>query len=156
MEVKIASLNTNKREIIFNYILLTSQIILALEDVAKGKRLAEQQCKILSKGKELLRRIIEGATLVERKEFKNGVTPTVEGLSIYGYALSALKNLDDLITEKGYTEFFEKMYNEMSKLIEKRRMDDIDISLLERFFFTLGSLLRGEIQKESYPKQKPC
>ncbi len=76
------SINMSEKALIFNYILLTTQVALALEDLSENKQLTEQQRKTLQKGAILLSKIIEGATLVEGKGFKNGLTPTVEGLSV--------------------------------------------------------------------------
>jgi hypothetical protein len=148
------SLNMEEKAMIFNYVLSTSQVILVLEDAAAGKELVDQQCKILRRGVNLLSRIIEGAAIVERKGLKNGLAPTMEGLSVYGYALSTLGKLDEIKEGEGFTEFFEKMHDEMLRLLEKRKKDDINILLLERFFLALGNSLRGDIQKETYPKEK--
>lgn len=150
----MVSLNMTEKGMIFNYILLTSQVTLELEDIIAGKELTDQQCELLKEGASLLSRIIEGATLVEGKEFKDGLVPTMEGLSIYGYALSTLTKLD-LIKEKEFTEFFGKLRVEMLKLIDQRKKEGIDVSLLKNFFLTLGSSLRGDIQKESYPRERP-
>jgi hypothetical protein len=154
--VKMTSLNMAEKAMIFNYILLTSQVTLDLEDVLAGNHLSDQQCELLKEGSTLLERIIEGAILVEGKKSKNGLTPTMEGLSIYGFALSTIRELNLIreIKEKEFTDFFEKMHSEMLKLIEQRKKDGINVPLLKSFFFALGSSLRGDIQKESYPKGK--
>lgn len=146
--------NMAEKAMIYNYILLTSQIVLGLEDAIEGKELTEQQCEILNDGAFLLSRIIEGATLVEGKEFKNGLAPSMEGLSIYGYALSTIRKLDLFKEIKGFTEFFEELHNEMSKLIKQRKKDGTNVAQLKNFFLALGSSLRGDIQKESYPREK--
>lgn len=148
------SLNMIEKAMTFKYILLTSQVVLVLEDAAEGKELTDSQWKILSEGSDLLKRIIEGAALVEGKEFKGGLTPTAEGLSIYGYALSTIKKLDLIKDIKGFTEFFVKLNGEIVKFIEQRKKDDIDISRLENFFHALGNSFRGDIQKEGYFKEK--
>lgn len=156
----MTSLNMAEKAMIFNYILLTNQLVLELEDVMEGKELTEQQTEqqseLLKEGASLLSRIVEGATLVEGKEFKNGLVPTMEGLSIYGYALSTIRKLDLIKVKeiKGFTEFFEKLNAEMHKLIQHRKKDEADIPLLKNFFLTLCSALRGDIQKESYPREK--
>lgn len=152
----MTSLNMAEKAMIFNYILLTSQVTLGLEDALAGNELSNQQCELLKEGSMLLERIVEGATLVEGKEFKNGLTPTMEGLSIYGYALSTIRELDLIreIKEKEFTDFFEKLHNEMLKLIEQRKKDKIDIKLLKNFFFSLSNSLRGDIQKGNYPQEK--
>ncbi|MBU4267923.1 MAG: hypothetical protein KJ808_03640 [Acidobacteria bacterium] len=152
----MASFNMSEKAIIYNYILLTSQITIELEDVFAGKKLTEQQCELLKNGAILLSKIIEGATLVEGKEFKNGLTPSMEGLSIYGYALSTIRELNLIrnIKEKEFTEFFEELHNKIQKLIENRVGKGIDISLLKNFFYTFGVSLRGDVQKENYPTEK--
>jgi len=150
------SINMAEKAMIVNYILLTSQVVLTLEDAIENKDLTEQQYNSLKEGSELLSRIIEGAMLIEGKKFKNGFGPTMEGLSIYGYALSTIQKLDFIkeIKEKEFTQFFEKLRNELSKLIKEKRKDDKIASQLKSFFVQLGSSFREDIQKESYYKEK--
>ena len=146
-----------EKAMIVNYILLTSQISLALEDVIEGKDLTTQQHNLLKDGEKLLSKIIEGATLIEGKKFKNGVVPTMEGLSIYGYALSTIQKLDFIkeIKAKQFTQFFEQLHNKMSELVDNKiKKDDKTIPQLKSFFVELGSSFKQDIQKESYYKEK--
>jgi hypothetical protein len=145
-----------EKAMIVNYILLTSQVVLTLEDAIENKELTEQQYNFLKEGSKLLSRIIEGAMLIEGREFKGGFGPTMEGLSIYGYALSTIQKLDFIKEIKGkeFTEFFEKLHNKMDGLIYKRGKDDKIVPQLKSFFIKLGSSFREDIQKESYYKEK--
>lgn len=146
------STNMAEKAMIYKYILATTQVIGVIDDAMAGKLLTDQQCDILDSGVDLLSRIIEGATLVEGKGFKNGLTPTMEGLSIYGYALSTIGKLDSIKEkeEKGFTEFFEKLRGDLVKLIKQKRKGDLDIMLLNNFFLAIVSSFRGDIQKEIY------
>jgi hypothetical protein len=104
-----------------------------------------------------LSRIIEGATLIEGKKFENGVSPSMEGLSIYGYALSTIQKLGFIkeIKEKEFTHFFEKLFHEMSELIKEKGKADINAEkLLKSFFVELGSSFREDIQRDTYYKEK--
>lgn len=155
---KMRSFNIAEKAILVNYALLTSQIVLVLQDAIENKRLTEQQCNLLKEGAQLIQRIIEGAVLVEGKESKIGLTPTMEGLSIYGYALSTFDRLSSPNGVNKFTEFFEKMYSEMDNLREKREKGekgDIKyIPQLKDFFIALGSSLRVDIQRESYIRKE--
>lgn len=150
------SINMAEKAMIVNYILLTSQIVLTLEDAIESKGLTEQQYDLLNEGAKLLSRIIEGAMLVEGKEFKDGFGPTMEGLSIYGYALSTIQKLDFIkeTKEKEFTGFFNNFHSQMIKLVEKKEKDNSTILQLKNFFIELGSSLRGDIQRESSYKEK--
>lgn len=150
-------INMAEKAMIVNYVLLTSQIVLTLEDAIENKDLSEQQYNFLKDGVELLSRIIEGATLIEGKKFKNGVSPSMEGLSIYGYALSTIQKLGLIkeIKEKEFTHFFEELLHKMSELIKGKGKADINAEkLLKSFFVELGSSFREDIQRESYYKEK--
>ncbi len=149
-------INMAEKAMIVNYILLTSQVVLTLEDAIEKKDLTEQQYNSLKEGSGLLLRIIEGAMLIEGKKFKNGFAPTMEGLSIYGYALSTIQKLGFIkeIKEQQFTQFFMNLRNELAKLIEQKSKDDRIASQLKSFFVELGSSFREDIQKESYYKEK--
>ncbi len=150
------NINMPEKAMIVNYILLTSQVVLTLEDAIERKDLTEQQYGFLKEGSELLSRIIEGAMLIEGKEFKLGFGPSMEGLSIYGYALSTIQKLDLIkeIKAKEFTGFFQHLHDGMSELIKEEIKDDKIASRLKRFFAELGSSLRKDIQKESYYREK--
>lgn len=149
-------INMAEKAMIVNYVLLTSQVVLALQDASENKNLTERQYNLLKEGTGVLSRIIEGATLIEGKTFKEGFSPSLEALSIYGYALSTIQKLDFIkeIGEKEFTEFFETLRDDLSKLIEQKHVDDKTLSKLRIFFVELGSSFREDIQKESYYKEK--
>lgn len=147
-------INMAEKAMIVNYILLTSQVVLTLEDAIEKKDLTEQQHNYLKEGAGLLSRIVEGATLIEGKTFREGFSPSMEGLSIYGYALSTVQKLGKEIKEKQFTQFFENLHTEMSKLIKEKNKDSKIASQLERFFVELGRSFREDIQRESYYKEK--
>ncbi len=147
-------LNLEEKAMVFNFMPLTSQVVLVLEDAEAGKELNDKQCSILRKGSDLLSRIIEGATLVEGKDFKEGLSPSIEGLSIYEYALSTLRKLELTREIEGFTEYFENYDKELTTLCKNRKKDGINIQKLENFFFALGRSLSSDIQKEDYLHDK--
>ena len=135
-----------------NYALLTSQIVLTLEDLIQGKEITKKKQVLLTEGEKLLSKIVEGAAFVERKESLKGISPTLQGLSIYGYALSTIDILNLLREKDGFTEFFLELYTDIQELKEKKKDRD-SVERLKNFFFVLGNLLRVDIQKQSYPKE---
>jgi hypothetical protein len=155
--MEMRDINMAEKAMIVNYILLTSQVVMTLEDAIENKDLSEQQYNFLKDGAELLSRIIEGATLIEGKKFENGVSPSMEGLSIYGYALSTIQKLGLIkeIKEKEFTHFFEELFHKMSGLIKEKGKADINAEkLLKSFFVELGSSFREDIQRDTYYKEK--
>lgn len=138
-----------EKAMVYNYIMLTAQLVLTLEDIIEDKKLTEQQEKqqgeILKEGASLLSLIVDGATLVEGKKFKNGLRSTMEGLWIYGYALMTMSKLDLAEEIENFTEFFEKLNVEVCKLIQHQKRDEVNILLLKRFFIALSSSLRRYI-----------
>lgn len=151
-------LNLTEKAKLISYSLLTSQIEITLEDVIQGKELQDREKAILYKGAEILLRATEGATLVEGREFKRELAPTVEGLSIYGYALSALPEINQIqLGDKpdNYTAFFDKLHGEMVTLINEDKRSVEELKLMKGFFQALGSTFRSYMQKESFRSEKP-
>lgn len=141
--------NMIERAMIYNYIILTTQMVLMLEDITEGKKLTEQQEKqqseVLKEGASLLSLIVNGAMLVEGRKFENDLRPTMEGLWIYGYALMTMSKLDLAEEIENFTEFFEKLSIEIYKLIQYQKKDEINVPLLKKFFIALNSSLRARI-----------
>jgi hypothetical protein len=148
------SMSMAEKAMIFSYSLLTSQINLVLESVIQDRPLTHAQCSVLQDGADLLKKTIEGATLVEGKPFQEGFAPTIRGLSVYGYALSTLRKLEFARTVDDFTAFFRKLHEELSKLIKEQKKDDVNVLDLKKFFMALGSSFRSDVQKETYPKEK--
>jgi len=142
--------NMKEKALMLQYMLTTDMVNLALEDALEGSDLVEDQCRSLKNGSDLILRIIEGSTLLEGKDFKEGLAPSMEGVSVYGYALSSIRILNKDKEIKGFTEYFENIRNDIEKLIAQKKKDNIDILLLKDFFLALGNSFRGDIQKESY------
>jgi hypothetical protein len=144
----MALLSLAEKSQTFNYVLLTTKVVQVLQKFEKKIPLKEQEKQILERGAKLIEKIIEGAILVEGKEFNN-LSPTQEGLSAYGYALSTLETLNLLNEIKGFTDFFGQIYKQL-KDIQMEAKKPADIAQLERFFLALGSAFRGDILKERY------
>ena len=136
----------------FRYAVLSTKVVQVLQNIVKDKQLSEQEKKILGRGAELLERIIEGATLVEGKEFIGGLAPTQEGLSAYGYALSSLSTMETLEAIKKvdrFTGFFIKFFDEL-KGIQEGKGEKKEAEILIQFFLALGSSFRSDLKKEMY------
>lgn len=145
-------LGLEKKSQTFRNVLITTKVVQVLNDFEKSNHLTEQQKQILFKGADLVKKIIEGSTLVEGKQFKAGLSPTQEGLSAYGYALSTIDSLNILGKNEELTNFFEKLLTQLKEIekVEKPK----DIELLKMFFLTLGNAFKGDIQKERYTIEK--
>ncbi|MDP3048835.1 MAG: hypothetical protein Q8N12_05315 [Thermodesulfovibrionales bacterium] len=133
----------------FKYAVLSTKVVQVLQNIVKDKQLSEQEKKILGRGAELLERIIEGSTLVEGKEFTDGLSPTQEGLSAYGYALSTMVTLEAIKKVDGFTGFFIKFFDEINGIKEgKGKKKEAEIMI--QFFLALGSSFRSDLKKERY------
>ena len=55
----------------FKYVLLTTKVVQALQSFEKNNQLTEIDKNILSRGADLIKRIIEGAILIEGKKIDN-------------------------------------------------------------------------------------
>lgn len=139
----------------FKYVLLTTKVAQALQSFEKNNQLTEIDKKTLSRGADLIKRIIEGAILIEGKKIDN-FSPTQEGLSAYGYALSTLETLNLLNKIEGFAAFFQKLFDQLNDVKNGVKKSE-NITLLENFFLALGSAFRGDIFKERYtqPEEYP-
>lgn len=144
--------NMEERAINLNYALLASQIVLTLEDLMEGKEIIRKKEVLLNEGEKLLSKIVEGAAFVEKKESLKSISPTLQGLSIYGYALSTVEKLDLLKKQDGFTEFFLELHKDIQELKQNRKNRET-VDRLKNFFLVLGNLLRVDIQKQNYPKE---
>ncbi|MBI5409966.1 MAG: hypothetical protein HZA14_11420 [Nitrospirae bacterium] len=135
----------------FQYVLLTTKVVQVLQKYETEKQLNETEKQILGRAAALIKRIIEGAILVEGKEFDQ-LAPTQEGLSAYGYALSTIESLNLFNQIKGFTEFFKHLLDQL-EIVEYSKNEASDISLLKNFFLALGSAFRGDLLKERYTEQ---
>ncbi len=149
------TLSIAEKATILHYSLLASQIALTLDAVANGARLSVNQRLILQQGADLLKRTVEGATLVEGKPFEHDLCATIQGLSVYGYALSTLRRLNVLASASSdSTGFFNRLYDEMQKVISEDAQVSGEIEELKRFFSALNASFKNDIQEDSYPKEK--
>lgn len=149
----MASLGLHEKGQTFKYILLTTKVVQVLQKFEKENQLKAQEKQILNRGAELIERIIEGALLVEGKEVDN-LSPTLEGLSVYGYALSTIETLN-LVSKAGeFTDFFKNLYTQL-KCIEKEEKKSTKMDILKKFFEALGNAFRGDILKERYAQEYP-
>lgn len=132
------------------YAILSTKASKVLKDLKNGKKLNKEHKKVLERGANLISMIIEGASLSEGN-FKEGLAPTQESLSVFGYALSALDGfVPEPEIDNGYTSFFKNLYKELRKNISKSSGNKEKIILLIKFFDTLGYFFRREVQKERY------
>lgn len=138
----------------FRYVLLTTKVVQVLQNIEKGNKLQERDKKILLRGSELIKRIIEGALLVEGKTC-DSLSPSREGLSAYGYALSTIKTLNILHSIDGFTDFFKNLMDHIIDITNEKSVEKIDI--LKKFFLELGNAFRGDLIEDRYtqPEEYP-
>lgn len=132
----------------FKYVLLTTKIVQVLQRYEKKEPLSTIDKQIISRGEALLEKIIEGSILVEGKELI-GLSPTLEGLSVYGYALSTIEALKFFKAE-GFTDFFKNLLTQLKKVKCEEKESVENISFLKKFFLSLGNAFRNDILKERY------
>lgn len=129
---------------VYSYRLLATNVSKVLRDYSKTKKtLSETQKNILSEGSSLLLQIVNGATLVNG-DYENQFTPTKEGLSAFGYALSAAKQLNIEGDAKNLVALCKKY---QSQLADLRSGTASDITALRDFFRTLGNCFQTEIDR---------
>jgi hypothetical protein len=134
----------------FRYAMLSTKVSQIISHIEKGNCVDEKSCAILARGADLLKQIIEGSILIERKGAMYGFSPSQEGLSVYGHALSALGALELINKEKDFTVFFLDLFNEMNTLSRKGHVDEEKLTILRNFFNTISYLFSEDIQKDTF------
>lgn len=131
------------------YALLTNKVVQVLQKFGKNIPLEDCEKKMLSRGADLVRKIIEGAILIERTEFNN-LSPTHEGLSVFGYALSTIEELNLFSKVEMFTDFFKDLLSQLEDIENGKIVSSERLNFLKEFFLVLGSAFRGNILKERY------
>jgi hypothetical protein len=139
----------------FQYAMLSTKVSQLLVKVEKGVDLTEQEYETLKRGANLLRGIIEGSLLLERKKASvQGFYPSQDGLLAYGHALSAVKELNMIRDQKDFTELFLPLYKSMDALLKKEKLEREVLSTLKNFFNKLSKLFSDDIQKGNFNTPK--
>jgi hypothetical protein len=136
----------------FSNILLISKLIKVLQRIEKKQPLNQPEKGVLSRAKKLISKIIEGAKVMEDKEFENAF-PIEECISTYGYALRTMEKLNLYKEAQDSTLFFENLFNKLDKL-ENFGEPGNDLDLLKNFFRALGDSFSGEIYRRDYQTPK--
>jgi len=148
-EENMTLLSMSEKGQTFKYVLLTTKIVQVLQRYEKKEPLSTIDKQILSRGGALLEKIIEGSILVEGKELI-GFSPTLEGLSVYGYALSTIEALKFFNNAEGFTDFFKNLLTQLKKIKCEEKEIVENIGFLKKFFLLLGNAFRNDILKERY------
>jgi hypothetical protein len=138
----------------FQYAMLSTKVSQLLIKVEKGDGLTEQEYETLKRGANLLKGIIEGSLLLERKASVQGIYPSQDGLLAYGHALSAVQKLNMIRDQKDFTELFLPLYKSMDALLRKERPEMEALSVLKNFFNALSKLFSDDIQKGNFSTPK--
>ncbi len=131
----------------FRYVLLTTKVVQVLQNLEKGNKLQDREKQILLRGVDLVKKIIEGAVLVEGKSY-GSFSPSREGLSAYGYALSTIKTLNSLNYIEGFADYFRDLMNQIIDIKDERPFREL--GNLKKFFLELGNAFRGDLSAEKY------
>lgn len=145
-------LSTLRKSEKFKYAILSNKIVRVLRKPIKSKT-TEQDKKILLNGNELIKSIINAATLVEGRSLKGSTTVS---LSAYGYALSTIHALDiGKTTNYDFTKFFSELLHKLEK-VERGKKDKKNIEFLTNFFWALEDAFRTDLQGERFisPKRR--
>lgn len=137
----------------FGNILLISKLVKVLKKIEKNQALSQKEQDILSRGKQLVSKIIAGSRVVENKEFKSALFPIEEGIATYSYALTTMEALNLYEEAQESTLFFEKLLGQLEET-EKAENANIEFDLLKKFFWALGDSFRGEVHRREYPLPK--
>ena len=117
----------------FQYAILSTRVSQVLNKLQKSKPVSEQEYQALQRGAALLKHIIEGSILISRKGAMNGFSPSQEGLSAYGHALSAIEKLGMIKEEKDFTDLFMHLYDQLVAVSSKQQTEEGVVPVLVRF-----------------------
>ena len=94
----------------------------------------------------------------ERKSDKHGLKPpTLEGITIYGYALSTIKQLNYLLNkDKSITNYLIGLSQKLEQLSENKKDGKMDLKTPKKFFLILGEAMREELHRERYIPNIPA
>jgi hypothetical protein len=138
----------------FQYAMLSTKVSQLLTKVERGVDLVQQEMETLKRGANLLKGIIEGSLLLERKVSVQGFYPSQDGLLAYGHALSAVQTLNMLRGQKDFTELFLTLYKSMDSLLKKEPIAKEVLLTLKNFFNMLSKLFSDDIQKGNFSTPK--
>ena len=133
----------------FRYELLSIKIFQVLLNCGNGIALGKKEQEIMERGEALIKKIIEGAILVEGKKV-DSFSPTQEGLSVYGYALSTIETLSMATEIEEFAEFFVDILSQLKNVRCGKKAEPKNLNFLKDFFWALGNAFRGDIIKEKY------
>ncbi|MFQ5964768.1 MAG: hypothetical protein ACE5KZ_10845 [Candidatus Scalinduaceae bacterium] len=148
----MSPLNLSEESRRYNYLVLTTKVVQVLQAAKRGKELTGVQVKILNRGINLLSGIKEGSAFAEGKKENGGLQPpTQKEITMYGYALVTVKQLDLTDKDKNIiTDYFSDLLEILKQLEKKKEKDNLDLSKPNEFFLILGNALREDIQQERY------
>ncbi|MHA1381859.1 MAG: hypothetical protein ACTSRG_26105 [Candidatus Helarchaeota archaeon] len=128
-----------------NYSILSIKVAKVLRKIKKEKQIEDYEKDIITKGKKLLEKIIEGVN-ISQGDFSKSISYPHESISIYGYALSAIDRIER--PNNKTSDFFNNIYTNLVSLDENKKIKNIDMTI--DFFVSLNSYFSGEIRKKEY------
>lgn len=133
----------------FRYELLSVKIYQVILNLRENITLCKKELEIIERGESLIKKIVEGAILVEGTKVDN-FSPTQEGLSVYRYALSTIEALSIASRVKEFTKFFTDILSQLESIKSGNTLDSDKLNFLKDFFWALGNAFRSDIVKEKY------
>ena len=136
----------------FSNILLITKLIKVLQQIEKKQPLTHTERDIISRAKNLVSKIIEGAKVIEDKGSENAF-PIEECISTFGYALRTMEKLNLYEEAQDSTFFFENLIEKLDRA-ESLGESDNELNSLKNFFRALGDSFSGEMYQREYQSPK--
>lgn len=131
---------------------IASRVYTILDRIEKKRELHSKDMETVSEGAELMSQIVSGSLLVENKGTHDGLTPSLEGISVLGNALSVLKMLGSSVEEGGLSDIFIHFRRCLDKLSKGEATTENDIRTLKKFFEILSKLIMDDFKSEKLSK----
>jgi hypothetical protein len=139
-----------------SYSFLSSRVSEAVTEVEKDSRLpTTEERKVLAEGLELLDKFILGSRLVEGDDFKDGLLPTTDTLTAYGYAMTTLRALETLRNDDEVSQVLKSIRKQVQDVLEApnpQALDHEKLGALREFFTMLATLLCQDIIRLRFDK----
>lgn len=131
------------------YGLISSKLSQEVTNILQNKSLPDEASKlVLGQGKELLNKFIMGSRLIEGDEFKDGLTPTPDSLTVFPYAVTTLRSLEKLKNDVTVSKTLIKISTFIDNVINLKSVSDLnneEIDILADFFDILANLFYDDL-----------
>lgn len=130
------------------YGFVATRVCTLLERINKKRVLHEKDYAMLKDGANIMSQIASGSLLVENKTEEGGLAPSIEGLTVFGRALSVLSDLGNDLKEGALSDLFIRYRDCLDNLAQKKTAAIDDIDTLQSFFSVLSDVIHNDIKSE--------